>query len=324
MAFTKDFFEGDLARIILRLAVFIVLLTSIRFFLNTFFASSELYELLVIPGVFKPLSTGNLALAGLVAGIGFLLVNKERVKKLEVHGSFFYEKVVFGVAALLSVAVYYFLRFLVNENLVFSERFIWLVVPLLYLFIFLFPLFLLLSVFGSRFFRDAFALFRSQVFFVVVAWIIVYVVLVVVRSLWIYFSGGVARVLEFVFSLFFEDVLLIHRPGGPFLRVEGFGAFIGAPCSGVDSFFLFVGLMLFIFLLDYNKINKKSMLLLLVPGIIGMYFVNVFRVFLLYLVGIYVSPEFAVGLFHQNIGWLLFIAYFAVFWFVCSGFVYRK
>jgi hypothetical protein len=87
---------------------------------------------------------------------------------------------------------------------------------------------------------------------------------------------------------------------------------------------MFAGLYLFIFLLDFKKMDKKAALIIFPIGLIGTYAFNILRIFLLYLTGVYISPEFAVGLFHQNIGWVLFIVYFFVFWWIASKFVYKS
>ena len=79
-----------------------------------------------------------------------------------------------------------------------------------------------------------------------------------------------------------------------------------------------------IFILDYKRLKKKVAIPLYFVGIIGMFLTNIIRILLLFIVGAYWSPKFAVGMFHSNVGWILFIAYFAIFWWIASKYVYKK
>ena len=42
------------------------------------------------------------------------------------------------------------------------------------------------------------------------------------------------------------------------------------------------------------------------------------------LVGIYIDPQFAVDTFHTNIGWMLFLVFFIIYWHFGSQWVYKK
>lgn len=314
----------NIKKIVIRFGIFFLLLVAIRFILNSFFSNTDLYQKLVIPDIYKPINSGMIALVGLIIFIGFLLINRDELKKIKVAKYRPLESLFFGILSILSVMFYYFVRYQIHNNIDIATTYIPLLILVLYLFIILFPLFLFLAVFGWEFIRSNFFRFKKQYPIFGIVAIIAYFLLIWIKSLWIYFSSGVANVLRFVFGLFFENVTLVMKPEGPLLKVNGFSAIIGAPCSGIDSFFLFSGLFIFIFILDYKKLDKKLMMLLFPIGVIGMYIVNIFRIFLLYLTGIYISPKFAVGLFHQNIGWIVFIVYFILFWWICSKFVYRK
>jgi len=106
--------------------------------------------------------------------------------------------------------------------------------------------------------------------------------------------------------------------------LNNFRVIIGQPCSGIDSMLLFISLYLIIAIMDWKRINKKMAILLFFIGAVGMYLTNILRIFILFLVGIYISPKFAVGLFHTNIGWILFIIFFFIYWSIGSKFIYKK
>jgi len=42
------------------------------------------------------------------------------------------------------------------------------------------------------------------------------------------------------------------------------------------------------------------------------------------LVGIHISPEIAVGFFHTNAGWVLFILYFLAYYWLIKRWIYKK
>ncbi len=313
-----------LKKLVIKLAIFIIVLTLFRFFVNSFFKNFSIYKLTIIPNLFRPIYSGMIARVGIIIVIAFTLINKEKLLNLEIKKTRLKEILFFSTLTLLIVISYYLLRFFIRSNLQFATRYILFFIPLLYLFILAFGFSLFTAVFGIRFIRDMYKNFRKQFKYFAITSVVVYLLLVWVQSLWMYFSKGVANVLYFVFSLFYENVELIYRPTGPILSVEGFRAIIGAPCSGVDSLLMFAGLFTLIFLLDRKRLNIKLMLILFPIGLLGTYAFNILRIFTLYLTGVYISPEFAVGLFHQNIGWVLFIGYFFLFWWIASKFVYRK
>jgi len=131
---------------------------------------------------------------------------------------------------------------------------------------------------------------------------------------WNFFSGIVAKVVYFMLKItYFNTTTLTITKGTPVLSSEGFGARIYAPCSGVEGMTLFITLFLIMLLIEWRYINKIKSFLLLILGTAGAFGLNIIRVYLIYILGINVSEEFAIGFFHSNIGWILFSAYFIIF-----------
>jgi exosortase/archaeosortase family protein len=133
--------------------------------------------------------------------------------------------------------------------------------------------------------------------------------------------------------------------GGPLIGIGTFSAIIGKPCSGIDSLLLFTALYSLMLILDWKRMNKAKAIAFFA---IGMFITNILRIFVLFLVGAHYSPKLVVGLFHlafspttfsgnhksdnprrsrdylyTNLGWILFIAYFAVFWIIAQRYIYR-
>jgi exosortase/archaeosortase family protein len=122
----------------------------------------------------------------------------------------------------------------------------------------------------------------------------------------------------------FVPIASMSEGGGPSLRLGEFSAIIGKPCSGIDSLLLFTSLFTLIFILDHKNLKKGLSIYFFFVGAIGMFITNALRILVLFLVGNYISAELAIGLFHTNVGWILFIAYFGLFWWIASKFVYKN
>jgi exosortase/archaeosortase family protein len=265
-----------------------------------------------------------IAFVGLLIAVAFVLLNRDKISKLEMHKTKAWEMIFFGILTLISLILFYLLRFFMHNHLNFAEKLKWFFIPLIYMLIFSFGFSLFLAIFGRRFILDIFENFSKQIIPFAIASIILYLILIYSQSLWPYFSYGVSTILYNLFKLIYSDVHIVYQPTGPILAINQFSAAIGAPCSGIDSLMMFTGLFIFLFILDYPKLNKKAMLLALPIGLIGTYFLNILRIFLLFITGVYTSPKFAIGLFHQNIGWILFIIYFFLFWLIARKYVYLK
>jgi exosortase/archaeosortase family protein len=82
----------------------------------------------------------------------------------------------------------------------------------------------------------------------------------------------------------------------------------------LDSLFLFSSLYLLIALLDFKEFNKIKLVIMAIPAVIGLYLVNILRVYLLIIIGAYISRDLSTKLFHTYLGMVLFIIFFFVFW----------
>ena len=78
---------------------------------------------------------------------------------------------------------------------------------------------------------------------------------------------------------------------------------IDIACSGLYSLIGFLLFSLFISYISYGSIFKKSIVFLL--GFPIIYFMNVFRIILIIIIGYFSGPNFALNLFHLLGGWML-------------------
>jgi exosortase/archaeosortase family protein len=108
------------------------------------------------------------------------------------------------------------------------------------------------------------------------------------------------------------------------LLFDKFGISIAQYCSGIESIALFSGLYIIVGLLDWERLNKQSYLMVFPFALILLSLLNVLRVYGLILAGYYINPVIAFSLFHTYAGTIFFIVYSAAFWSIAYGRLLRK
>jgi len=165
-----------------------------------------------------------------------------------------------------------------------------------------------LAIFGSRFFSS----FRNSI---LGSLLVVYIFFMgTVAILWQFgwlFSTITAKIVHFLLSQTGSVTGLVVGAGDPSLQVGSYSAIIGAPCSGIESLAMFLGVALLAMAYDWQRIKWKKGLLVFSFGMFGIFFVNVIRVGSLMLVGTK-NPDLANNLFHNNLGWIFFVIYVMV------------
>ncbi len=173
---------------------------------------------------------------------------------------------------------------------------------------------LAVAIYGFKFLIGFFKDFWKQIVATFVMTAIVYNMVIFIRGAWMFLSKIVTISVAFLLALTFPEVRYsLKNPAYPSLVVGDFGVLIGSPCSGIDGMSLFSMLFIMIIVFDWSRINKLKAFIIFPFGVIGMYCVNILRVYSLMIVGKTISKEFAIGAFHSNIGWILFITYFLSF-----------
>lgn len=183
--------------------------------------------------------------------------------------------------------------------------------------------FFALCAYGINYCKTFYAKFRKELIITAIIAFLLYHILILFQSGWMIFSEIVTIVLFIIFTSFYH-VRFDFGPEGPLMKVNDFIVRIGETCSGIDSMLLFVLFFLAIFALDHKKIIKKKFFIAFILGFIGVYFVNIARLFLLMLIGVHISADLAVGLFHTNAGWIFFVIYFLGYYWFARKFFYVK
>lgn len=172
------------------------------------------------------------------------------------------------------------------------------------------PLMLFLGIFGPAFLFRFVKRFIKEILTCAILSVVFVIGIFNFWNLWPYFSRGVLESVKFLLSFTFskvEHILPIT------LVVNDFAVSVAKACSGLDSLFMFIALFTLIGLVDYKKIDFVKYFIFFPIGMLGTYLVNILRVYLLIVVGVTISPELALTLFHTYAGMIMFIIYFAIF-----------
>lgn len=173
----------------------------------------------------------------------------------------------------------------------------------------LIPAYLALGVYGETTLRSLIGSYKKQLVLCVGITLLYAAAIFQVWKLWPYFSGAVLYVVRFLFSQLY-DIVVVLPPYG--LLVQNFAVLIEESCSGLDSLFLFSTLYIILVVLDWNKLHPARAAFLFIPALIGLFAVNILRVFSLIWIGVEISPQLSQQLFHTYLGMVLFIVYFMI------------
>jgi exosortase/archaeosortase family protein len=332
---TNIFKNKNFRNFIIKTTAFLAIGMAVQFFIGIFFRNTYLFKTyLTIPKAFslEAPNIRNILINALLFGlITFIIISYEKLLKIK---SFKFKKhqIFFAILAIAFVISQYVLKYLINQNTTYFLQAVtfWGIIKILI--IALFVISLTLAVFGLDFFKYFIKEYKKEIGMFILLSAAFFTLMLLVQNLWTYFSSFISNLLYHIFSLFFQDVtykpfvssFTMSEGGGPLLGIGNFKAIVGKPCSGIDSFLLFTSLYSLIFILDYKKLKKGLAITLFFVGAIGMFLTNLIRILLLFIVGAYIDANFAIGMFHSNIGWILFIIYFFIFWWIASKYVYKE
>ena len=99
---------------------------------------------------------------------------------------------------------------------------------------------------------------------------------------------------------------------GMLIDFKSFTVGIFSACSGAESITLFMSAVV-AYIFSVKNVNIKKMVICTLIGLIFLFFINVFRIILLILIGYEFGTE-ALNFFHYNLGWVFFIISMSVFW----------
>lgn len=253
----------------------------------------------------------------------FGLYYRKRISKINHPRIHWLKSIIFLVLGELMVAIYYLTRastnfFSITGGLTLLAVQAAILASLAFAFIFF-----AIAVFDNNYLKKFIVEFKLPLIIAAIITVLLYFLLIFFQDQWLFFSSSVSNLLYHSLSLFYP-VKQFFVDSTPILQISDFAVSIGAPCSGIDSMFLFTAFFAALFALDNKRIKKGTYIISFIIGLIGVYFVNVLRLFLLLIAGVEISPRFAIGLFHTNAGWIFFIIYFLCYYLIIRKFIYKK
>lgn len=261
---------------------------------------------------------GNMGKVLLLSGLAFLYLTRWRWSNFKFKSLNVVSYVLIIVAFLLVLAFYPLSRSLLPYN-TFEANFA--LALLLHATLVLSVVFLFLGVFSFSYMKWLYLTFKHEVAVCFVLSVVLYFMIFQVWKLWPYFSGVVLEVVYYFLQFSFENVATFDPL---VLRVNSFSVIVGQACSGIDSIFLFTVLYWFFGVVDWHEFNKFKLVLTFLPAVLGLFAMNILRIYLLVLIGALWSPALALGLFHTYAGLILFMLYFLIFWKVASKWLKTK
>jgi exosortase/archaeosortase family protein len=97
---------------------------------------------------------------------------------------------------------------------------------------------------------------------------------------------------------------------------------ISAYCAGLYSFSIFLAAFAS-FVLVFERLSAKILSIVLALGLLIAYLGNLFRMVVIGIVGYYNGLD-ALLWTHRNVGWMIFLGWSAVFWYLVIGFADRQ
>lgn len=287
---------------IFRLAIFCLLFIGVSGILGPWIISTKL---LYGFHFFIYANMGKMLLFSVVA---FIILARRKLKDIP---SFPYRSTnlfFVGLAFVFMILFYFTGQRLLLQPTAFSNMLLYIAAHKLMIAI---PVSLAIGVFGLEFMRYFVRKFRQELLVCLGMSVVFYFAIFQVWKLWPYFSGVVLKSVSFLLSLHVSPV----REIGPLtLLVDDFAVRVEQSCSGLDSIFLFSALYALIALVEWQNFRTRRLVLIYIPALAGLFLVNILRVYMLILVGVYISPQLAMQLFHTYLGMVLFMVYFYFFW----------
>lgn len=238
----------------------------------------------------------------------FVLSKRKELSNLKPYKQNIPQTLTASLVALILFKTYFYIKYGLNSAILGNPI---INITLLYSVYFIAGVALLFAIFNNKFVNK----FYRSLLIAIFTGIVFFELTIFLRMNWFLFSDVISKVSYSLLNLNYTDASLAIKDGIPILGIGDFKVNIGAPCSGIDSLAMFTVLFLLVLVYDWDKLNKKKTSLAYVIGIIGIFATVILRIYLLMVIGAK-NPSLALGLFHENASWVIFVAYFFLFFYL--------
>jgi len=260
------------------------------------------------------------SLVFLLLMLGFFAIkNRKALAGLEAGGRAWWEPLFFGAFSALAFSWYFAARYLLSANFVLAN--FGAVVLASYAAYLLGCAALWAAVFGIGFSASFARRFSKELVLALIAALFFIEFSLLLQFEWKLFSSALTAAVHWLLAASAPQAMMELGGMAPVVGAAGFTVIIGAACSGIDSIGLFTVLFLGILAYDWKSIDKWRAAAAFVPGVVLAWFADVLRIYFLVLVGAFVSPALAIGFFHENAGWFLFVIFCTAYWYFAYPFM---
>ncbi len=165
---------------------------------------------------------------------------------------------------------------------------------------------------------------KNALLYTIVLSIMVFFVIGISRLFWNNISVFTSKLVNLLISLIYSSSLDVSNTFKPAIIVSNWKVIIGATCSGIESFAIFGVLMMFVLLKERKNIRSMHFAISAGIGFLGLFLLNILRIFSIIVIGLEFSRDFALRFFHSNLAWLMFIGYFFLYWKISKQIVIKN
>lgn len=249
-------------------------------------------------------SAGKAILFGLVC---FLLITKDKITSLQVP-QWTKLNLLFLLSSLISLGLFFYFALELLKYQHFMQVPIWSAAA--HVCLWLSGIFSVFAVFNWTFLLQMYRQFRKALGVSTMLSILFYLSFSTIFKLWPYLSAIVLWSVSNLLKLTVPHVTVIPPLT---IALPQFSVVIGEYCSGIESLFLVSVLYILMGCVEWKSLRKDRYFLFFSPLIVGMFVLNIIRVYGIVQAGIWISPDVAAKLFHTYLGMILFMGYFFLF-----------
>jgi len=312
MKYSKEF--RTLTR---RSIILIILFVGIQLILSGIIAKTQL------PSEIKPFGMDDLALATIFIVVIILAINKEKIIRVKEYKINKWERIISIIGMIITFIIYFQYKKYLISNVDYVKNYLYVFTTIEYTILFLALFLLITMIYGIRMIINVYKNYKKEIIIIILGTIILYLVIKEFQKLWPYFSGIVGISVKWLLDLI-SPTTFYYLGEIPVLHFEGFAIGIAETCSGIASILLFTALYIAGLAWDWKIINKKKALLLYLPAVIGAFALNIIRIFMMMIIGAYISESFAINAFHTNASLILFLIYYTLFWKISYKWMIKK
>lgn len=174
--------------------------------------------------------------------------------------------------------------------------------------------FLALSVFGFDSAKFVWKNCRKEAMIALLFFSAYRIFFIATLQFWTLLAKFSASIVQWLLSFSFPQSKLVVENGLIRLGYSKFDVIVAQECAGIESLVLFFVMYLVAASIEFKKLNKKRFVFALIFGLILLFVLSIFRLYIIMISGLLVDPFFAVQVVHKYSALIIFTAFFLIYW----------